>query len=220
MSKELLEYHKKFTEHLLIEKLPTIIELDLHKHEAFLKDDVNHTVKFLCESIEGCKLAYTKLGKIVLVVTDYEKETNFNYNLQKIVSETASIASAKMAQLLSITVEHPLVIFSTKVFQLPDASEVLEYLKIVQNKEEGTLFLKRTYCNEEEVIMNVLGHCIFKDGRYYIPQTSCMYNAAESILSFKKEILTVKSVWESNEAPLFSKTSKELLYKISKINEL
>ena len=38
--------------------------------------------------------------------------------------------------------------------------------------------------------------------------------------NFKKEILTVKSVWESNEAPLFSKTSKELLYKISKINEL
>ena len=26
MSKELLEYHKKFTEHLLIEKLPTVIE--------------------------------------------------------------------------------------------------------------------------------------------------------------------------------------------------
>ena len=54
------------------------------------------TMKYLCENIQGCVLGYTQSDELTLVLTDYNKiETAawFDYNIQKIASVAASMAT-------------------------------------------------------------------------------------------------------------------------------
>lgn len=51
----------------------------------------------LCEEVQGCKLAYVQSDEISLLLTDYENldtEAWFDYNIQKMVSVAASIATS------------------------------------------------------------------------------------------------------------------------------
>jgi tRNA(His) 5'-end guanylyltransferase len=64
--------------------------------EGLIEDMQNTTIK-LCEEIQGCKMGYTQSDEITLVLTDYDKlETSawFDYNVQKMTSVAASIATA------------------------------------------------------------------------------------------------------------------------------
>jgi tRNA(His) 5'-end guanylyltransferase len=67
-----------------------------------LMSDMNNTAKYLCENIQGCKLAYIQSDEITLVLTDFETintDAWFNGNVQKITSISASLATAKFNQL-------------------------------------------------------------------------------------------------------------------------
>jgi tRNA(His) 5'-end guanylyltransferase len=96
------------TKQFLTRRLPTIIRLDgkaFHTYtrglerpfdEGLIEDMQNTTIK-LCEEIQGCKMGYTQSDEITLVLTDYDKlETSawFDYNVQKMTSVAASIATA------------------------------------------------------------------------------------------------------------------------------
>ena len=96
----------------LTRRLPAIIRLDgSHFHtvtRGFARpfDDVltasmQQTMKYLCESIQGCVLGYTQSDEISLVLVDYKKldtEPWFGYNIQKCVSTSAAMASAAFAK--------------------------------------------------------------------------------------------------------------------------
>ena len=63
-----------------------------------LMDDMNQTAIKLCEEIQGAKLAYVQSDEISILITDYDDiKTSawFDNNLQKIVSVSASIATAE-----------------------------------------------------------------------------------------------------------------------------
>jgi tRNA(His) 5'-end guanylyltransferase len=64
--------------------------------------DMDETAKFLCENIQGCKLAYVQSDEISLLLTDFEDITTeawFDGNVQKMVSISASMAAARFNQL-------------------------------------------------------------------------------------------------------------------------
>ena len=91
----------------------TILRIDGKAFHSFLKhaqrpydlgvmDDMDSTAKFLCENIQGCKLAYVQSDEITLVLTDFETITTqawFDGNVQKITSVSASMAAAKFNHL-------------------------------------------------------------------------------------------------------------------------
>lgn len=91
----------------LTRRCPVIIRIDGKAFHSFTRgfkrpfDDIliksmQETAKYLCENIQGCKLAYTQSDEISLLLVDYEKITSqawFENNLQKIVSIAASIAT-------------------------------------------------------------------------------------------------------------------------------
>lgn len=91
----------------LMRRNPVIIRLDMKAGHTFTKgfkkpfdrifmSAMQDTAKYLCENIQGCKLAYTQSDEISLLLTDYERiETCawFDYNLEKIVSVSASLAT-------------------------------------------------------------------------------------------------------------------------------
>ena len=67
-----------------------------------LIDDMEATTKFLCENIQGVKLGYCQSDEISLLLTDYETldtQAWFDYNVQKMTSISASMATAKFNQL-------------------------------------------------------------------------------------------------------------------------
>lgn len=99
--------YEDISRNYLTKRLPVIIRLDSKAFHTFTKglkkpfDDIlietmQETAKYLCENIQGCKLAYTQSDEITLLLTDYDKiDTQgwFEYNIQKMCSISASMAT-------------------------------------------------------------------------------------------------------------------------------
>ena len=64
---------------------------------------MDETAKYLCENIQGCRFSFQQSDEITLLLTDFENvlsDAFFNGNIQKIVSITAAMATAKFNQLV------------------------------------------------------------------------------------------------------------------------
>jgi len=91
----------------LTRRVPVIMRLDGRAFHSFTKqmrkpfDDIlvktmQDTMLDLCKNVQGCVLGYTQSDEITLVLVDYktlESEAWFDYQVQKIVSIGASIAT-------------------------------------------------------------------------------------------------------------------------------
>lgn len=91
----------------LLRRTPVIIRLDGKAFHTFTKGfekpfdktmvgAMQATMLALCKEIQGCVLGYTQSDEITLVLTDYtnlETSAWFNYDVQKICSVSASIAT-------------------------------------------------------------------------------------------------------------------------------
>lgn len=100
--------YENITRYSLIKRIPVIIRIDGKAFHTFTKhltrpfcveltECMKETTKELIKSIQGCKLAYSQSDEISLLITDYENINTsawFDYTLQKIVSVSASIATA------------------------------------------------------------------------------------------------------------------------------
>lgn len=112
-------------------RCPVIIRIDGKAFHTFTKgfkrpfDNVliksmQETMKYLCKNIQGCVLGYHQSDEISLVLIDYQKLTSdawFDYEVQKMCSITASMATIAFNK-----------IFSTNVLQNTDwfSDELLE----------------------------------------------------------------------------------------------
>jgi tRNA(His) 5'-end guanylyltransferase len=120
-------------------------------YDLGLMEDMDETAKFLCENIQGCKLAYVQSDEISLVLTDFDNmltDAWFDGNVQKITSVSASLATAKFnhlrmnqlianritnsnGQAFTINVQDyqnfPLANFDSRAFSIPDPTEVHNY---------------------------------------------------------------------------------------------
>jgi len=118
-----------------------------------LVHDMNMTAKYMCENIQGAKFGYVQSDEISIWLTDYDDlQTQgwFDYNIQKMCSIAASLATSKFNQLritrqitegfkmmkdenLSIPLLHDiakkqkLAQFDARVFIIPEIEEVVNY---------------------------------------------------------------------------------------------
>lgn len=93
----------------LMRRTPVAIRIDGKSFHTFTKgfkkpfDDIlietmQNTMKYLCENIQGCVLGYTQSDEITLILQDYktfETQPWFDYEVQKICSISASMATMK-----------------------------------------------------------------------------------------------------------------------------
>lgn len=107
------ENYEKRSQIKMLRRCPTIIRLDGVCWHTYTKgldkpfdqgliEDMQETTRFLCENIQGCKLGYTQSDEITLVLTDYDNlqtDAWFDYNVQKMTSVSAAMATAKFNQL-------------------------------------------------------------------------------------------------------------------------
>lgn len=125
----------------LVNNVPVIIRLDGAHFHSFTRGcskpfDINiiksmeETGKYLIENIQGCKIAYIQSDEINLFLSDYDNiETQgwFNYNVNKMVSISAAMASvsftsiyhwAKQTNINNLTLIKP-AHFDSRCFNIP-----------------------------------------------------------------------------------------------------
>lgn len=140
LGKRMKENYENRTRYFLPRRTYTIIRLDgkaFHTFTRFLDkpfdvdlmNTMDDTAKFLCEEIQGCKLAYVQSDEISLLLTDFEKITTdawFDGNIQKMVSVSASMAAVIFNDIKTFC-PNDFAFFDARVFTIPDAIEVENY---------------------------------------------------------------------------------------------
>ena len=139
-------------------RIPAIIRLDGKAFHTFtrgfdkpfdkvLMNTMQKTMQKLCFEIQGCVFGYTQSDEITLVLTDYETiktDAWFGYNVQKMASISASIATSA---------------FNLSLLQ--EGIEILgedKYLKLgfYTNKVGQALFDARCFSIPKEEVVNCL----------------------------------------------------------------
>lgn len=114
-----MKRYEQVSRNFLVHRMPTILRIDGKAFHTFTKgfnrpfDDVlrqtmKDTTKYLCENIQGCVLGYTQSDEITLVLIDYMNLNSdgwFQYNVQKMCSVAASMASGAFNKSLSNNAE-------------------------------------------------------------------------------------------------------------------
>lgn len=97
-------------------RMPVILRIDgkaFHTYthgfrrpfDSILMVDMQETMKYLCENIQGCVLGYTQSDEISLVLIDYKKFTSsawFDNEIQKMVSIAASMATMEFNRVFTM----------------------------------------------------------------------------------------------------------------------
>jgi len=134
------ENYENRTRYSLPRRTYTIIRLDGKAFHTFTRglkkpfdqefiDMMDSTAQFLCEEIQGCKMAYIQSDEISLLLTDFDKITTdawFDGNIQKMASVSASMAAAFFNN-VNVFNHSDLAFFDARVFTIPDRVEVENY---------------------------------------------------------------------------------------------
>lgn len=138
--------YEKPSRSFLTRRTPVILRLDGKAFHTFTRQfekpfDMEykklmiHTTMHLCNRIQGAKFAYTQSDEISILLTDFDTHTTeawFNYNIQKMCSVAASMASAIMNVKYIEKYGHPntgeLPVFDCRAFNIPE-DEVANYFR-------------------------------------------------------------------------------------------
>jgi len=162
LGKRMKEQYEMRTRTFLPRRTYTIIRLDGKAFHTFTRgmerpydkkfmNMMDVTAKFLLNEIQGAKLAYVQSDEISLLLTDFDKITTnawFDGQVQKMVSVSASLATAKFNKLIlsnfikdkfdcgitNVTYRYmenfeelSMAFFDARVFTIPDPVEVENY---------------------------------------------------------------------------------------------
>lgn len=146
------DHYENRTRVLLPRRTYTLLRLDgkaFHSYtkdcdrpyDSMLSEDMDFTAVALCQQIEGARFAYVQSDEISLLLTDFEDNQTqawFDGSLQKLVSLSASIATAHFnsfrwqrifygKQLELNLLREPTAYFDSRAFTIPDPVEVENY---------------------------------------------------------------------------------------------
>jgi len=144
----LKNYYENRSKTFLTRKIPVIIRVDgkcFHNfckrfkkpYDEFLNNSLNKVMQFLCQNIQGAKMAERHSDEISILLTDYDNVNTdcwFDYNVQKTCSIAASIATSEFCKILAfesfkskydgdkknISWEESWPIFDARCFNLPE----------------------------------------------------------------------------------------------------
>lgn len=112
-------YYEQISKTKLMRRTPVVIRIDGKAFHTFtrgfarpfdglLMDAMQRTTQYLCENIQGCVFGYTQSDEISLVLVDYqrfESEAWFDYEVQKLCSISASMATMAFNRFFTENVE-------------------------------------------------------------------------------------------------------------------
>lgn len=178
LGKRMKEYYEQVPKYRLTRRTPVIIRIDGKAFHTFTRgfarpfDGVfhramNRTMEYLCEHIQGCIFGYTQSDEISLVLSDYRKlnsEAWFDYEVQKMCSIAASMATMAFNRYFSLEVED---FFNETAVASSDDGDEVEYMFEDSNNEsryesytwailKGAMFDARCFNIPREEVVNCI----------------------------------------------------------------
>jgi tRNA(His) 5'-end guanylyltransferase len=157
-----MKAYESIPKNFLMRRTPVIIRIDGKAFHTFtrgfdkpfdsiIQTCMEETMKYCCENVQGCVLGYTQSDEISLILCDYQRlETDawFGYNVQKIVSISASLAT--------FAFNHVLGNIAADIFNENDNTfnEKTEFLMGKIN--QGALFDSRCFSLSKEEVCNYM----------------------------------------------------------------
>ena len=113
------EYYEAVPKTKLMRRTPVAIRIDGKSFHTFtrgfqkpfdmiLMTSMRETMKYLCKNIQGCVFGYTQSDEITLILIDYQTLTTdawFDYEVQKLCSVSASMATMAFNNFFSVSVD-------------------------------------------------------------------------------------------------------------------
>ncbi len=163
----------------LVRRMPVAIRIDgkafhtFTKHfkkpfDRILMDSMQETMKYLCENIQGCVFGYTQSDEITLILIDYQTLTTdawFDYEVQKMCSVAASMATMAFNKIFSINVYKYFSQYAEDITMVEDkiildhfATDELEkhYTNMLKAIEKGAMFDARCFNIPKEEVTNLI----------------------------------------------------------------
>lgn len=185
----------------LMRRCPVIIRLDGRSFHTFTKgfnrpfDEIlirtmQETTKYLCENIQGAVLGYTQSDEISLLITDYatfETDAWFDYEVQKLCSISASMATMAFNKFFAENVKHWVSISGREMFEALTLEQRMAYEHTLNNAvEKGAMFDARCFNIPKEEVTNY----------FYSRQLDAMRNSIQMVgqANFSHRELQFKSI--------------------------
>lgn len=119
MGTRMKEYYESVPKTKLMRRTPVAIRVDGKSFHTFtrvfqkpfdmiLMKSMQETMKYLCKNIQGCVFGYTQSDEITLILIDYQTlatDAWFDYEVQKLCSVSASMATMAFNQFFSADVD-------------------------------------------------------------------------------------------------------------------
>lgn len=174
LGKRMKEFYERIPKTKLMRRCPVVIRIDGKAFHTFTRgfqkpfDEVlirsmQETMKYLCENIQGCVLGYTQSDEITLILIDYKKLNSaawFDYEVQKICSVSASMATMAFNKFFKLNVERFIQNCATDYeIQGLYGENTIEYelYKNYQNAiEKGAMFDARAFNIPKEEVTNCI----------------------------------------------------------------
>jgi tRNA(His) guanylyltransferase len=196
-----------------------------------LMADMDGTAMYLCKNIQGAQFGFVQSDEISILMTDFLEigtDAWFDGNVQKIVSVSASMATAKFNQLRTIRqlaynvgfnyADMKLAEFDARVFTIPSKSEVMNYFIWRQQDtvRNSISSVAQTLYSHKELNgknMSVQQEMIFQKGinwNDYTPQQKRGRFIKKELRSIKSErpgnepTIGYRGIWNSIECPTFT----------------
>ena len=163
-------FYEQIPKTKLMRRCPVAIRIDgkafhtftrgFHKpFDEVLIKSMQETMKYLCENIQGCVLGYTQSDEITLILVDYKKLTSsawFDYEVQKICSIAASMATMAFNNAFGLNIEKETLGFSDKDGNIVDKDKYKLYLTHLNSSLNGAMFDARCFNIPKEEVTNLV----------------------------------------------------------------
>lgn len=161
-------YYEAIPQTKLMRRTPVAIRLDGRSFHTFTRgfqkpfDEIlgkamRETMKYLCENIQGCILGYQQSDELTLILIDYknlESEAFFDYEVQKLCSITASMATMAFNKYFSDLVGE----YTYEYFESCNYNELdRKYLdSLTRSMNNGAMFDSRCFNIPKEEVANLI----------------------------------------------------------------
>ncbi len=226
LSDRMKEFYENRTRYYLPRRTYTIIRIDgkaFHTYTKGLKrpfddkfiSDMDETACYLCKNIQGAKFAFVQSDEISILLTDFDTlqtDAWFDGNIQKIVSISASLATAKFNELRP----NKIALFDSRVFTVPSKEEVANYFLWRQQDttRNSILSLGQSMFSYNELLnkkCDEIQEMCFQKGTNWnnLPPK---LKIGRFISKVEYEVNgAIRNRWESLECPIFSQ-DKDFLF--------
>lgn len=163
-------FYEQIPKTKLMRRCPVAIRIDGKAFHTFTRgfqkpfDEVliksmQETMRYLCENVQGCVLGYTQSDEITLILVDYKKLTSsawFDYEVQKICSIAASMATMAFNKFFADNVEKEILSNSDKEGNVVDDNLEIIHINHVHAMRKGAMFDARCFNIPKEEVTNLV----------------------------------------------------------------